>query len=62
MVVAKRRNDLLKNGNDKMDSIEAGLANWTVNLKRPPGKLISEGVTNNDGRYGFLLPEARRVR
>lgn len=47
-----------QNGNGKMDYNETGLANWTINLEKPLGNVISKAITDNDGGYGFysLVP------
>lgn len=41
-----------------MDYNETGLANWTINLEKPLGNVISKAITDNDGGYGFysLVP------
>lgn len=46
------------NVNGKMDDNETGLANWTVNLEQPSGKVISSAATSENGGYGFyaLMP------
>jgi hypothetical protein len=42
-----------QNGNAKMDSNETGLANWTINLEQPAGKIISKAATDSNGGYDF---------
>lgn len=42
-----------QNSNGKMDGNETGLANWTINLDQPSGKVISKAVTDSNGGYGF---------
>ena len=41
-------------GNGVMDSNEAGLANWTVNLEQPAGTVIQSATTTMDGKFAFM--------
>lgn len=42
-----------RNVNGKMDDNETGIANWTVNLEQPSGKVVSSAATSENGGYGF---------
>jgi hypothetical protein len=41
-------------GNGLMESNEAGLANWTVNLEQPAGVVIAKANTTMDGKFAFM--------
>ncbi len=41
-------------GNGVMESTEAGLANWTVNLEQPAGVVIAKANTTMDGKFAFM--------
>ena len=41
------------NGNGTMDNNETGLADWTVNLEQPAGKIVTSANTTTDGKFVF---------
>jgi hypothetical protein len=41
------------NGNGAMDNNETGLADWTVNLEKPAGMVITSVNTTTDGKFMF---------